>query len=245
MHNTIMELKQLVEILTGQSGDTANQAATYGDLGLTSGEDGVDGAAGSTGATGPTGPTGVTGATGSTGPTGANPAFALLGSGTLSSQATLDIDVISFSSYPVIKLFLVHVVPATDDVVPWIRLSDDGGSTFEADASDYNWGYYVVSQATATTEGAGGDGADSEIELTLGVGNAANECINVELTFYNMNVSGFVDVVWIGNRTNAAGVKVYFNGAGSAIVSGTYTDIRFMFSSGNIASGTWRLIGID
>jgi hypothetical protein len=233
---------------TGPTGPTgvAGPTGPTGPTGVTgptgpTGPTGVTGPTGPTGVTGPTGPTGVTGATGPTGPTGS---VAVLASGTLSSQATLDIPVDTYTTYKTFKLYLYSVMPVTDGAFPWIRVSDDGGATFEADAADYGW--ELDGSVSAGTGFAGGDVSDSEIQLESGgVGNARGEGCGWEITILNPAGSGTTRFHWVGHVINTAGGLANIMGAGRTLVAGASTDIRFMFSTGNISSGGWSLVGIQ
>jgi hypothetical protein len=172
--------------------------------------------------------------------------IAVLAKGTFSSTATLDhaFDASGYSNFKVFKLILVDVAPATDAAIPILRMSDDGGSTFEADASDYRWCRWVVDEATATGELAFGDGADTAMVLTGSVGNATNENLGLEVTLYGMNRAGLVHACAFGYRVREDGIVTMVNSASATVVSATYTDMRFMFSTGNIASGSYTILGM-
>jgi hypothetical protein len=168
----------------------------------------------------------------------------VLASGTLSNQATLDIplDTTGYSNFRNFKLILNSLLPATDAANLFMRVSDDGGSTFEADASDYAWVYNSTNLASGPSLTIAGDGADSEIEIFGTVDNV--EACNVEISIYNPAANAKLWATWAGNFVSGAGTLVDVTGSGRSLVSAVTTDIRILFSSGNIASGFWTLIGI-
>jgi hypothetical protein len=140
-------------------------------------------------------------------------------------------------------------LPASDDVEFALRHSTDGGSTFASAAASYNWVTYNVGVVTA---GIGTGAPDSIVRLngrtagsTLAVGNGANEGVSAEITIYNAESNS------LSTRfTSTANVRAATTDevqlcttAGSVQTAGDSTDIRIMFSSGNIASGNWSLFG--
>lgn len=169
----------------------------------------------------------------------------VLASGALSSQATLSLalDDTGYSNFHSFKLIMSNVQPASDAVKPFIRFSDDGGATFEADAADYAWTCY-----DSDTGAGSGDVSDSEIELfgTSDVGNAANEGIDLQLTIYNPGSTGDTRVTWEAVWNRAADGGMFWGvGGGAMLVAGVSTDVRFLFSAGNINSGRYTLVGIE
>jgi hypothetical protein len=170
-------------------------------------------------------------------PTWSTPTMRVLATGSASGAAGIDVplDASGYSSYTIFKLYIREGTVATDNVQMWVRLSDDGGATFEADVADYTWFDF---------EGGGSAATDSEIILSGGIGNAAGEGFNVELTIYNPAAAARTRIVASGMRMNTSGVAVVMCSCGSTLVSAASTDIRVLASSGNI-SGNWTLVGIQ
>jgi hypothetical protein len=174
----------------------------------------------------------------------------LLASGTVAAAPTLDIPIeIYYSMFKTFKLICDGFLPASDDVEFALRHSTDGGSTFASAAASYNWVTYNVGVVTA---GIGTGAPDSIVRLngrtagsTLAVGNGANEGVSAEITIYNAESNS------LSTRfTSTANVRAATTDevqlcttAGSVQTAGDSTDIRIMFSSGNIASGNWSLFG--
>src|SRR5690606_12589703 len=94
------------------------------------------------------------------------PAIILLVADSVSAgSATLDI---VFTQYPYKNLIvkLADFRPSVDGADLYVRVSDDGGSTYESDASDYAWTLMYLNASTASASGLSilGDLADSEIQ---------------------------------------------------------------------------------
>jgi len=145
-------------------------------------------------------------------------------------------------AYPVVKV-VGHLLPATDQVDLTIRLSNDGGSTFEADAGDYAWGALWRS-ITGSVSAYAEDESDTEIQSYGSIGNAAGEGIYFDLNVALANKSGI--------RTALFGTAVTFKYTGDvihgwfnsvALVAEVNNAIRFSFSSGNVASGYLAVYG--
>ena len=175
------------------------------------------------------------------------PGLVLLTSGTVSSAATLDLVLTSYTAYRGFKLALAGFVPATDDVQLRVRFSSDGGSNYDSSGYNYaNWSvmdYGVYGSSTL--------GSEAFIPLNIsstgdGVGNASTEGWEGEIRFLNLTSSSVwsrlrFDAYYISAKATPAGTHVVGGGAREAAQD---TDaIRLYFSSGNIASGKYALYG--
>jgi len=133
------------------------------------------------------------------------------------------------------KILIEYIItPLTDAVDAFIRLSTDGGSSFESGASDYGWGHRGndidgdVSAQNAST--------DSYISLWgASVGSDTNEYIEGTLIITGANTtSKFTNVRYDGLIYTAGGDIRRLYGLG-VYLSTTVTDaLRFAMSSGNI-----------
>jgi len=162
-----------------------------------------------------------------------------------SASASATIDFTSFStSYDAFMLVISNAKPATDDVEAWLRIGTGGGPTYQSGASDYSWFVGAGSRTQAQ------DTTDAQIVMTYqgatnSVGNASGESFNATLFFDNPDATNLFTVR--GNMTylNASGgVEGSIIGGGYVTAATAVTGIRFMFESGNIASGTFTLYGL-
>lgn len=150
-----------------------------------------------------------------------------------SPSALSSIDVTGLSAYTRLRIS-GYMLPATDDVYAFARVSVDNGSNFLQGASDYSYQRIFSSGGTLTSDVAN----DTHLPLgTVNVGNAAGEGID-----FSIEISSF-------NKARAAlgrGNSTHKNAAGTVSIGtlGTWCNgttardaIRIAFSSGNIASG--------
>lgn len=165
----------------------------------------------------------------------------LLASGTVSAAATLDIVLTSHTAYRGIVVFLSGFLPATDGANLYMRVSTDGGSSY--DASGYN---YSLLELSETASGGSGSGSAAQMLLMNFIGNGAAEGYNGRIELLNQTSTAF----WGRISHQGAGIDNQATPAarqamGSAAREATQdTDaIRFLFSSGDIASGSYALYG--
>ena len=100
----------------------------------------------------------------------------------ISAAATYNFTGFTAGSYEHYVFYLQNLIPVTDAVHFWCRLSSDGGSSYDAGASDYDW---VMANAGSYTASfySDKDHSDAKISLTgddtsdlnTQVGSAANE----------------------------------------------------------------------
>ena len=173
--------------------------------------------------------------------------FALLTSGTMSNQATLDIPLTSYTAYRGIIIKLV-ALPATDAVELYCRFSTDGGSTYIA--TGYNYSAIYVNEAIAAN--GTGNGSANQIQLSINaanthIGNAATEGWMGSIEMLSQTSAGFWSRVnfqgyYITDAATPTGVA--FIGGGAQETAQDTDAIRFLFSAGNIASGSYTVYGM-
>lgn len=148
------------------------------------------------------------------------------------------------SEYAAYKIILFQVAPATDNVVFWLRTSTNGGSSFDAGASDYAWSNFIHTEAAVTA--VTGDTADNEIQLTGNstVGNSTNEHVSGEITIVSPSEAKCCTVLSHLYGVNLTPTQYSALGTGRRETTADVDAIRFMFSSGNIASGKFYLYGL-
>jgi len=168
----------------------------------------------------------------------------LISTGTASSSATIDFTGLS-STYIAYKVILTGVLPATSATVLWFRTSTDNGSTYYAAAGDYSWTNttHVPGSAVVTLASA----SDTEIELNnttdTQLNTTGNE-LSMELTLFSPSTTDQTKCNWYGHGFNTSGIGFSIIGAGVTRYQTDIDAIRFMFSSGNIATGIFKLYGI-
>lgn len=169
-----------------------------------------------------------------------------ISSSTASASATIDFTGLS-STYKAYMVVLDHVAPATDDVALLVRTSTNNGSSYDSGASDYI--YYVDGvQSNAAANGTSSAGATS-IALTSsgagsGIGNSTSESISGYVHIIGHSTAAYGQLVWQTVFSNTVPRLVYNNGAGQRVTAADIDAIRFLMSSGNIASGVFTLYGL-
>ena len=168
----------------------------------------------------------------------------LLATKAASASATLDFTEFNNAVYQTYEFDLTFILPATDNANLLMRFSTDAGATYDAGASDYM--FAVTSKAAGSTDDSYDSPAATALGLAEGIGNAAGE----------KGVCGRVILFGAPDATRAtirsvlncfeavAGHIEVMDGVGSRLADQDTTAVRFLFSSGNITSGTIRMYGV-
>ena len=157
------------------------------------------------------------------------------------------------STYDQYVFTLVDLLPATDDVILRIRTSTDGGTSFDSGASDYSW------SLTRTNTSAGSwssslSTASSSMPIAgsstaaYGIGNGAADAGVSGMVYLHdpSNATAYKSVhgyLVYGTEVSERSALSMFSGRRMAIAD--VDAVRFYFSSGNMASGTIRLYGVN
>jgi hypothetical protein len=170
--------------------------------------------------------------------------WVLLSTQTASSSATLDFTSGLDSTYDQYRFVLTDVLAATDAVDLWLRISQDGGSTWLSGASSYIHARNALS-ASATNTPAGSATGDAKIVLAASLSNNAGRPIAGEIQFSTpsgLKFKYFRSNLAFDDSSNSLKLVTgagYYAADGNAI-----TGVRFLMSSGNIASGSIALYGL-
>lgn len=177
----------------------------------------------------------------------ASPASAvLISTKSASSSATIDFTTGLDDTYDAYMLVLSSVKPASDDVEGWIRIGTGVGPTWQSGASAYQYaGFYYGTTNSNNISST----SDSKIKMnisaaSIGVGNATGECLHGALTFNNPEATDFFNIKLDCNYDQASGEVARTFQTGRYNTAGAITGIRFLFSTGNIASGRLSLYGL-
>lgn len=168
----------------------------------------------------------------------------LLATATASSSSTIDFASGIDSTYEHYILDCIDVVPATDGVDFYVRTSNDGGVSYDSSATDYSYHVFATpfSGSASTSTGA------AQIILNHasgGIGSAAGEATSFNLHLWKPSGSNVTSFTWLGVWDDSASAERYPSyGCGSRDAAEVVDGVRFLMSSGNIASGEFRLYGI-
>lgn len=166
----------------------------------------------------------------------------LLATATASDDATVDFTLTGWtnSDFAAYLVTLSHVTPATDGVDFYMRTSTDGGSNYDGGASDYLWStlHYGTSGTFSSTAGL------TALYLSQNAGSDTNEDICGIVRVHNPSVAKVGSVTWHLRERASDGFDYQFLGGGFRNSAADIDAIRFLFSSGNIESGIFKLYGL-
>lgn len=147
------------------------------------------------------------------------------------------------STYSHYILKMANVVPATDATDLWIRTSSNNGSAYDAGASDYAWTRTGNTDA-AVTAGAGGDVADAQISIAIGLDNAATASLGGTVELFEPASSARYKKIFaeVSYDRDASTIAMFVTG-GKRISATAVNAFQVLMSSGNI-SGTFTLYGV-
>jgi hypothetical protein len=166
-----------------------------------------------------------------------------ISTGTASSSATLDFTNLSntYSSY----LFVLNkILPATDNVGLIFRTSTNNGSSYDSGATDYKYAISTVNDA-GVYSAVFSTGDSSGALTSTNIGNAAGRFCDATVQLFlpsdASNCRAYVNLAHINNT----GVFKICTGAAERHTAADVDAIRFLMTSGNIASGTITLYGVS
>jgi hypothetical protein len=189
-----------------------------------------------------TGDKGTTGDTGATGPSGA---LIFIDSKVAAASASLDFTTGINSTYDEYVLELVNVVLGTAGQNLLLRTSTDGGSTFDAAASDYFYaGNSWTSAGVSTVLSSAGAGL---ILVASNVtGTASHGGVSGSIRFYNpAGTASFKSFILDIQNGRSATAMDMFRLAACRAATADIDAVRIIANTGTIASGTVRLYGVS
>ena len=178
--------------------------------------------------------------------TPAAPGWTLISTTTASASATVDITGLT-SIYEAFVIVVTDLIPQTDTTSLQLRTSTDGGSTYDAGASNYRWVAFPGHEAGSNRTGSAGD---TEIEICgsdagYHVGNDVGESLNAEIWISNpLGTAVYKKIRWHADYLQPSGQMTTCMGSGCRVATADVDAIRFLMSSGNITSGKFRLYGV-
>ena len=130
-------------------------------------------------------------------------------------------------------------------MTPRIRTSSDNGGTWDAGSSDYAISRHRVDMTTSAGHTVVGNAGLGYISFFGNNGNLANELNDVEITLFNPSSTEYTKFKWEGiySDDDPAGFTHYV-GAGVRKEAAAVNGVRFIYESGNIATGTLWVYGI-
>lgn len=129
---------------------------------------------------------------------------------------------------------LQHVIPETNGVTLQLRTSTNNGVSYDPGVSDYLY-----------LSASGGGSSGSSIQLVSSVSNAANSGLGViaSVIIHRPSVAQRCVITGTAYSANSASVPVHGLFSGVRNTAADVDAVQFFFSSGNIASGRFRIFG--
>lgn len=169
----------------------------------------------------------------------------LLEQHTASTSASLDFTSFISASYDEYQIEIVQLTPATDAVSLYMKVSTDGGSTWVGGTA-----YTSQAYGQDTANGVGGAVLASAAQFRLGdtttLSNVSTASYNATLKLYGLNQATKY-LQYHGDHYGAySDSKSRRQWIGGTWLSATAVNaLQFLMSSGNIASGTIRIYGLE
>lgn len=169
----------------------------------------------------------------------------LLETQTASASSSLNFTSTITSSYDDYQFEFINVIPVTDAVSLYMRVSTDGGSTWVSTNSyahatlRWNSGGMVATGGAAQTELRITQGASLSNSALWGVVGSTSLFAPLSTSVYT-RISGSVT-----GLVSGAGTRDTFTSTGSYESTTAVNAVQFYFSSGNISSGIIRSYGIS
>jgi len=158
----------------------------------------------------------------------------------LASQATADFTGFDATKYGSYEFVLSNVIPATDAVRLQLQLSNDAGSTFLSGASAYQ----IAGNRNDTASSINITADHFDITAGLDCGNDANKGISGRVCIHGPDHAAFTMGDFRLALTSTAGALITSSGALRYDATAEAHDAaRFLFSSGNLASGRITMFG--
>lgn len=175
---------------------------------------------------------------------GGSGALVLLEQQTASNSATLDFTTFISATYDTYKIIGTDLAPATDAVHLTCRVGTGGGPTYDT-GSNYEWGYTAITSGGVDTKASGG-GASAAVIASSIDNNSGYGVVCFELTMHQLQSTAHRKFAHgTATWTNSTPALVFASGGFHWVTDATaVTALRFLMSSGNIASGTIRAYGI-
>ncbi len=177
-------------------------------------------------------------------------AWTFLSSATASASSSIDFtSSVITSTYDQYAVTMTNIKPATDSVVLWLRFSVSGSFIT---ATDYPEAFMAINNAAGSAANNAGwaNSASAKISMNSNassnkLGTATNEQYNGTVFIYNpSDASHFTTCRGHCVYETDGGLFTTGSMGGHYIQTSAVDGIRFLMSSGNIASGVFRVYGI-
>lgn len=173
--------------------------------------------------------------------------FVKISSQSASTSASINFTGLS-STYFMYMITFANLQPDTDATTLLFRTSSNGGSSYDAGASDYAWNIYQIDESGG--ESGPVDNADASITI-MGeagssdeMGTASNEKGSGNIYIFNPSDTKYTFIEWEGTYFNESTDLITVFGGGYRLDTTAVNAVQLLMDSGNIASGDFVLYGV-
>jgi hypothetical protein len=177
------------------------------------------------------------------GGTGSGGSLVLLEQHTASTSATLDFTTFISSTYDEYMFEAVNIIAATTNVNLLMQMGTGGGPTWDA-GTNYGFAGWRWAPAGSAFAGASSGLTGIGLDASGGIKNDALVGIGGTWRLFDPQSALYKRVVGQSGYTDNGGTIIGATVTGFYVVTTAVTGIRFLMSSGNIASGTIRVYGV-
>lgn len=166
----------------------------------------------------------------------------VLAKGTVTNAATLDIDMSAYyTTYDYVEIKIISARPVTNADILYMRVSPDAVTY---NSTGYKWNLMAVTGASSTNADDAGTGNTSYIQLTGACSNTTAQGVNGTIEIFNPGSSTFYPQVnsKFGRYSNTPAVATSV-GTGFLTTAQATRAVRLLFSTGNISTLTYKIIG--
>lgn len=179
----------------------------------------------------------------------------LLGTATASNSATIDFingsgGIVFDSTYKHYIIIASDIVPQTDATNLYLRTTTNA-STFDTGATNYIYGINALEIDASPDTAYSASAGTTQLQINPSgnggtLGNAAGESLSVIINIFNpANASADTLFRFSGMMMDSGNKPNHFDGGGLRDSTADVDGIRFLMSSGNITSGTFKLYGVS
>lgn len=169
----------------------------------------------------------------------------LLASGSVTAAGTLDLTANIDSTFDAYRLVLYNFYPVNNGDDLWLRVSEDGGSSFKAGTTAYTYAGGVTNSGGTSSNLSSGSG-NSKIIIASSVSNGVTAGVSGEIEFFNPASAALLKQFnYVMGYTSTTPQFINLNASGSYTAdTNAINALRLLFSTGNIATGKYILQGI-
>lgn len=169
------------------------------------------------------------------------PGPVLIQTQTVSNTAAVTFTTGFTSIYDEMLIVYSNLIPVTNSVNFQLRISEDGGATYKAGATNYKWTQFTT--ADNGTNSSAGSTADSSIHVGQGLANTNVGAGEIRIWNHSSSTVG-KNVQTSYNEFTGANFSSNFGGGIYTPDTAPITAIQLLMSTGNISTGTISLYGV-